>query len=347
MLLKQQGGKPNSDSLERRRFLKMVGLGLAATTLGSLPAVGQDTQSASNDRWRIGTPAFKADSMFQNLALEKGFFADEGIDAEIVGLESSATITRAVLAGELEMGSCGAGSPIVAIAKGANLRMIGSVFSRVPHLMYANKSIQSLEDLLGKNVGGAQPGALLQQLAYASFVEAGLDADAVQFVNTGGSPATFQAVSAGLVQAGVAGSEYALLLEADPAIPVHVLFPIAERLPNFLRNADFVHTNTIENNRDLVVRAVRAYLRGVIYALENKDEAVAWTVKNAGADEATAIAVWDEYVNDGFVNREYAISPKQVEFTQKVNILTGAQTEVVDYNQMVDTSITKDVLASL
>lgn len=350
--------------LSRRLLLKRgaaLGLSLPAVT-GLLAACGNGGgQSASDSagpeqsgatggavqQWRIGTPAFKADSMFQNLGIGLGFFEEEGIEAEIVPLESSATITRAVLSGELEAGSGGAGSPIIAIAEGAEMKLIGSVFAKVPHLMYVREDIGSLEDLMGQNVGGAQPGALLQQLAYASFIEADLDPDGVDYVNTGGSPDTFQAVVAGTVQAGVAGSEYALLLEEDPSIPVKALFPIAERLPQFLRNADFVSTRLLSENRDLVLRASKAYVRGARYAVENKEEAVAWAVENAGVDEETAAAVWEEYVNDDLVNVEYAIAPQQLEYTQEINILTGSQTDVMPFDDVVEPEIAQTVQEQL
>lgn len=327
----------------RRRFLATAaGLAAAATLPGAALS-----QTGPREKWRIGTPLFKADSMFQNMGVRKGFFAEEGIDAEIVGLESSATITRAVLSGELEMGSGGANSPIVAIARGATMKMIGSVFARVPHLMYARTDIRTPKDLEGKNVGGAQPGALLQQLAYASLQASGVDLKRVKFVNTGGSPNTFQAVVAGLVQAGVAGSEYALTLKADPKIQVHVLYSVGEKLPLFLRNADFVSDALIEKKRDLAVRATRAYVKGMRYALANKDEAVAWAVDVAKVERDVAEAVYQEYVENNFVNSPYTISNGQIEFTQKVNIETGAQAKLFSYDAMVNTEIAKEALASL
>jgi ABC-type nitrate/sulfonate/bicarbonate transport system substrate-binding protein len=329
---------------DRRRFLKAAGATAAIMSAGMSRSFAQGT---GKDKWRIATPVFKADSMFQNMAIQKGFFADEGIDAEITGLESSATITRAVLAGELEMGSCGANSPMVAIARGGPLRMIGSVFARVPHIMYANSAIKEPKDLEGKNVGGAQPGALLQQLAYASLQESGVDLTKVKFVNTGGSPATFQAVVAGLVSAGVAGSEYALTLKADPSIKVHALYKVSEKLPLFLRNADFVNVSMLSDKKDLALRAARAYIKGMRFALANKDEAVQWAVDNAKVTKDVAEAVWHEYVDDHFVNAEYLISPEQIEFTQKVNIESKSQTSMVKYDDMVDTTIAKEALASL
>lgn len=335
---------PRSSRLSRRAFLASAGTLAAFAAASSLPAVAQTGQ---RDKWRIGTPLFKADSMFQNMGVHKGFFAEEGIDAEVVGLESSATITRAVLSGELEMGSGGANSPMVAIARGATMKMIGSVFARVPHLMYARTGINMPRDLEGKNVGGAQPGALLQQLAYASLQESGVDLKTVKFVNTGGSPATFQAVVAGLIQAGVAGSEYALTLKADPKIEVHVLYPVAEKLPLFLRNADFVSDALISQKRDLAVRAARAYIKGMRYALANKDEAVAWAVDTAKVEKDVAEAVYQEYVEGNFVNSSYIISPEQVEFTQKVNVETKSQAKILSYDAMVDTNIAKEALSSL
>jgi len=295
----------------------------------------------------MGMPELKADSVFQALGVSKGFFEEEGITAEIVPIASGTTTARALISGELEFATAGPGPFFASIASGAEMTFIGSLFTKVPHLMYVRNEIGGLEDLVGKSVGGGQPGALLQQLAYASFLEAGLDPDAVNYVNIGGSPDVFLGVVGGTVDAGVAGSEYILELEADPSMPVKVLFPIAERLPDYMRNGDVVSTRLLEEDRDLVVRATAAYIKGARYAAENKDEAVEWAMSETGATEEGATATWEEYVNDNLVNLDYAITEEQLEFTQEIAVSSGDIDEVLPFDEIADPTVAEEAMEQL
>lgn len=296
------------------------------------------------ERWRMGMPELKADSVFQALGVSKGFFEEQGIAAEIVPIKSGTTTARGLISGELEFATAGPGPFFASIASGAEMTFIGSLFTKVPHLMYVRKEISGLEDLVGKNVAGGQPGALLQQLAYATFLDAGLDPDAVNYVNIGGSPDVFRGVVGGTAEAGVAGSEYVLELEKDPSIPVKVLFPIGERLPNYMRNGDVVSTRMLEENRDLVVRATAAYIKGARYAAENKDEAIEWAMSETGATEEGATATWGQYVNEGLVNLDYAITEEQLNFTQEIAVSSGDIDKVLPFDEIADPTVVEEAM---
>lgn len=305
---------------------------------------GDGGKDGGTDRWRMGMPELKADSVFQALGVSKGFFKEKGIAAEIVPIKSGTTTARALISGELEFATAGPGPFFASIASGAQMTFIGSLFTEVPHLMYARKEIGGLEDLVGKSVGGGQPGALLQQLAYAVFLDAGLDPDAVKYVNIGGSPDVFRGIVGGTVVAGVAGSEYVLELEKDPSIPVKALFSIRERLPNYMRNGDVVSTRMLKENRDLVVRATAAYIKGARYAAENKDEAVAWAMSETGATKEGATATWEEYVNEKLVNLDYVITEEQLNFTQKIAVSSGDIDKVLPFSEIADPTVAEEAM---
>lgn len=328
-------------------LLAACGGGGGAAGGGASAGGGGGASGGGRSVWRMGMPELKADSVFQALGIEQGFFDEEDIDAEIVPIASGTTTARGVISGDLEFGTAGPGPFFASIASGAGLTFIGSLFTAVPHVMYVREDIDSLEDLMGQSVGGGQPGALLQQLAYASFLEAGLDADGVSYVNIGGSPDVFLGVVGGTVQAGVAGSEYLLELENDPSLPVKALFPVAERIPNYMRNGDVVSAALLEDDRDLVVRATTAYVRGARYAAENQEEAVAWAVAETGATEEGATAVWEEYVNDQLVNLDYAITAEQLDFTQEISVTSGDLDEVLPYEDIADPTVAEEALARL
>src|SRR5215210_775482 len=335
--------------VSRRELLKIAaGLGIGATATGLLGACGGQQQSGESGTWRIAVPELKADSVFQGLGIAKGFFEEEGIDAELVPIASGTTSTRALISGKVEMATAGPPPFFAAMAQRQDIRIIGSIFTTVPHLMYVREDIDSLEDLLGQSVAGGETGALLQSLAFAVIEQEGLDPNAVSYVNVGGSPDVFQSIVGGNTAGGVAGPDFALQIEDDPSLPVKVLFPVADRLPDYLRNADVVTGEMLEENRDMVVRATAAYVRGARYAVENKDEAVAWIVENTeDDDETTAAAIYDEYVNRNLVNTDYLITERLTEFTQQVGVDTGTLDFVLPYEEVATDEIAIEAINRL
>jgi ABC-type nitrate/sulfonate/bicarbonate transport system substrate-binding protein len=336
----------SAPQLSRRTMLRGVGL------LGVLPAAGLLSAcgdgggagapaggSGGTQQWRIGLPELKSDSVFQAMGVAKGFYEEVGLAGELVPLASGTTTVRAVLSGELEIGAAGPSGVFAAMESGAPLLITGSVLAKVPHLFYVHKDINALEDLTGREVGGGQPGALLHQLAYATFLKAGLDPDAVTYVNVGGSPDVFSAIVGGTIPAGVAGSEYTEQLKADPNIPVKVLAPIREYLPDYLRNVDFVSQRLLQEDRDRVTRGLSAYIRGARYAVENRDEAIEWAMKETGASEAGATLIWEEFTANKLVNVDYALTQAQIDVSQEVSVATGVLGEMMPYEDITDATI--------
>ncbi len=340
-----------TSDMSRRSVLRGAAVLAALPASGLLSACGggaaQSSGSGGTQQWRFGVPELKSDSVFQTLGVTKGFYEEAGINCELVQLESGTTTVRGVLAGDLQMGACGPSGVFAAQETGAPLLITGSVLARVPHVIYVHESINSLADLAGKEIGTGEPGALLQQCAYATLQRNGVDPDSATYVNVGGSPDIFAAVVGGTVPAGVAGSEYREELEADPSIPVKVLTPILDHLPNYLRNIDIVSEALLNEDRDLVVRAVTAQIKGAQYALENREEAIEWAMKETDATKAGATAVWEEFKAKHLVNLKYTLTREQMDETQQICIDTGVISEPLPFDDIVDFSIAQDAKAKL
>lgn len=61
------------------------------------------------------------------VAKERGFFADEGLDVELIDYTNSSDGLAAIKAGKLDVGAYGTASPLVYIAAGADVRIIGGI----------------------------------------------------------------------------------------------------------------------------------------------------------------------------------------------------------------------------
>lgn len=86
-------------------------------------------------------------------ALAKGWYADFGLDVEILDLGGIVEVTEAIKSGRIEVG---VGSPehvVHDVESGGDLRMFGGNVNRLTHSLIVQPEIRRIEDLRGKVIG--------------------------------------------------------------------------------------------------------------------------------------------------------------------------------------------------
>lgn len=140
------------------------------------------------------------------IAKEHGLFAKEGIEAELVEFINSADGMAAVRAGKLDVGAFGTTAPLVHIAQGADLRVIGGIMGEDASIVAKPElapKITSITDLKGKKIATvrlASGDAVLR----GSLRKSGLNWKTdVEIFELKSPPAVIEAVKSGQVDAGV------------------------------------------------------------------------------------------------------------------------------------------------
>src|SRR5437870_1214532 len=136
----------------------------------------------SNTRAIIHIPTKSLTSMPLFFGKDKGFFAREGIDADLV-LMSPPTAIAALVAGELDF-STTVGAGISASMRGLPIKRILYIQQYVTFALMAAPEIKSVRDLIGKSVGAV---ALTDATAIAAreiLKGNGIDPSAVTFFYT-------------------------------------------------------------------------------------------------------------------------------------------------------------------
>lgn len=135
--------------MQRREFISLTALTGAAALL-PLGARAQDMRQVKH----ATTAAFTA--IISTVGLNKGIYSDAGLEVEKITLQRGSEAIQALLAGQVDFAEAAPASLIAAVAKGADLRVVG-VHS---HGYYgkliaseANKDLTSLEDFKGKKIG--------------------------------------------------------------------------------------------------------------------------------------------------------------------------------------------------
>jgi NitT/TauT family transport system substrate-binding protein len=348
--------------LRRREFLAatgVAGLGLVAACgtggsapsgsaggqAGSAPAAGGATAGPEVVKVRVGVIAGLAETVFQYLGQEQGFFRDEGIDVEFTEFQAGGPMIKALIAGELELAEGGFGPLPVAVAQGAEIKLIGASKPGLNFALYTKRNIDRLEDLYGKTVGIADPGSFVHQLMVGLLEDRGLDPTRVEYANIGSSPAIFRAVLAGKVDAGPSQVDW--IPEARRSPDVKVLLSFDEYLPRYVRVMLMARDRDIQQRPDMLVRTLTAWARSSRYSIDHRDEWLALAAARTGRPQDELEFTYDYEIEHKIVAPNLGFDADQVRYVQEMNVKTGAQREVLPFDKVATLALQQQVVAKL
>ncbi len=136
-------------SLQFFRSVLSIGAAIGLMTLGAGGAVAQD-------KIKVGVGVDPSYTTWW-VALDKGYFAKYGINAELVQMQGGPDIADGVMAGELDFGASGTATWMPRFVRSDNLRILGTMATSTDNFKVAARtSIKSLDDLKGKKLGTVQ-----------------------------------------------------------------------------------------------------------------------------------------------------------------------------------------------
>lgn len=156
------------------------------------------------------------------VALEEGYFEEEGFDVEITTVQSDMP-TAPVLADEAQFGLYGPEMICKFVAEGQDTQLIYTCTDTYPYSFFLGKNVDSIEDLKGTTVNGADSGSSPRAFVRSIINNAGLDADNdVTYANMDNS-AVIAALESGEVSATYASPELrAQLIDAGYDVTVDI-----------------------------------------------------------------------------------------------------------------------------
>jgi NitT/TauT family transport system substrate-binding protein len=221
------------------------------------------------DRVRIGYSSISGAYIPIWVAHDGGYFTKEGLEDQIVLIPSGTQLAQVTVAGEIDIGSLNGSSAIAAALQGADLKIIGNSGNKMIFSLYVRPEIKTVEGLRGKKIGitrfGSAPDISVRyalkkfninpekdltliQLGFMATVAAGLQGGSIE----GGvvSPPTQFAID----KAGF--RELINITDMDFAFPNPALVAVG---------------TIIKNKPDVINRFVRAYVRGIHRARNDRE----------------------------------------------------------------------------
>lgn len=145
---------------------------------------------ASAEDIEVGNYGVAANGMPYAVAVEKGYFKEEGADVTgVLSSQGGGTSMRNMMVGGLAYGEINPTAVVVAIRQGADLKIISDNVLTVAEFVWATKldsPIKSLKDLAGKKIGYTNPKSTSQALAILVAQAGGLKPDQAEYVKAGG-----------------------------------------------------------------------------------------------------------------------------------------------------------------
>jgi NitT/TauT family transport system substrate-binding protein len=203
------------------------------------------------------------------VAQHKGFFKDEGLDADIVVM-GAATSIAALSNGDIDC-TLLTGSVIRAAIRGLPVRLVAGLLTSSPHVLLARQEIKSVKELRGKKVGLGAFGDATHVLARAIIGRHGLDPEKeIQFLALGSDSARFAALQQRLADVVVTSPPWDFEGEK---MGYNILARAYEYL-NYPLSGVGVNVKALQQNREQTKRTVRSLIKASRFIRENREEAV-------------------------------------------------------------------------
>jgi ABC-type nitrate/sulfonate/bicarbonate transport system substrate-binding protein len=137
------------------------------------------------------------------IAHDLKLFEKYGLESEIVYVGGSRPI-QAMLGGSIDVSQVGGAAAVAAAAQGAEIAMLGTVFSRLTFAIHAGPQIKQISDLKGKTLAAGAIGGNSYFAALAFLKHFGWVANRdIGVITAGGSPEVLAGMQQGRFQAGV------------------------------------------------------------------------------------------------------------------------------------------------
>ncbi len=275
------------------------------------------------------------------ISQEKGFYRDEQLDLEMILMGANITV-RAVIAGDVHFTTT-ANPAITAMLRGAPLRVAFATFVRPMFSLYSKPNIRQVEELKGKRIGigaiGDSSEHMLRPIVRRHGLEVGKDP---ALIGLGVTATRYAALASGAVDAAVL-SPPATVMAEEAGFRELIEF-MKEDLVS-ISGGVVLREDLLRSDRGLVEQFIRATLKGLLYAHENRSATIPILARVQKLREDQATRVYDfirqGMTADGSVNE--ALQKKKLEFDLQVQGLK----EGPALDKIFDFSITRKLNAEL
>ena len=279
------------------------------------------------------------------IAKEMNFFGEQNIDVELVTFEGGTQTLRGSVAGGLDITGTSSDPAIIAAARGAGTKVLGTYSHKLSQSMLVQGDIKSCKDLKGRKIGIQEIGAFNEVMSRAVLASCGLTPKDVDYV-----PVSTKGRVAGLLSDQIDTA----ILHVDQAIvakkkkpDLNILVNLWEPLPKWLYAAYIAPEKEIAGNRQLYIDIMTALVKANRFIYNNKAKTVEIAVKYTQQDADAIGQTYDILANAGAWPVNEGLPKDMVEWTIDKQVELGSikAAEKPTYEKLVDISIIEAAIA--
>ncbi len=279
------------------------------------------------------------------VAIEKGYYKEEGFEVQIVHAPGAAA-TAALLSGDLPFSTSGAAAMSAAM-KGALLKLVLFPWDRPTFQIWSTTpAIKTLQDLKGKTIGIQSRGDTFEIALRMAFMANGVDPSSVSYTALGIGNGRFATlVSGSLPAAMVSRIDVPKLRETgalDKGSMVYDMYANKVRMP---LTSLAVSESMIQKDRERVKRFIRASIKGFRYATELKEPTLDILMKynEVGRTREAASDDYDDVIASKSEDGTVPQSALQTEITVRGQIMEMPADKLPKVEKVFDLSMAEEV----
>jgi NitT/TauT family transport system substrate-binding protein len=272
--------------------VEQLGMILVRSVLLVLILAWAQSVGAQNlEKVRIGMPSLSLSFVAPQVAYAKGFFREEGIDAEIIRI---ATNVGLVAVTTKEIGyTTAVGAALRAGVKGLPIKIVTYFNGRPLHVLVAKRELKSVADLRGKVIGFAGYGDSTEFMLRAMLSQAGMGLEKdVQAFQVSGSGQRLQALLSGKLDAAIVPPPFNFEAESKGFVRLVAAADVFETSVSGLA----LHNDTLRDKPAQVKKMLRALLKAQSFIRGNKADSVRIIANWLKLEPGIAEASYDIYV---------------------------------------------------
>ena len=279
------------------------------------------------------------------VAIEKGYFSDEGLDIEVMLTPGADKVTSAVLSKDVDIGFCGSEASIYVYNSGNKDYIVSfsGLTKRDGAFLVSRKKIDNfkLEDLKGKYIIGGRKGGMPEMTFEYTLKENNIDINdltidtSIDFASMGG---TF-----------ISGLGDFVTLFEPTATKIenegygYVVAYVGEYGGSVPYTAFNARKNYIKNNPDTIKKFTKAIDKGLDFVWNNKEDEIAKVIINQFPDltiNELSKMIKRYKDNDAWMKDTY-FTKESFDHLQDIMISAGELDKKVPYKDLVNTTFSK------
>jgi NitT/TauT family transport system substrate-binding protein len=274
-------------------------------------------------------------------AHEGGFFRKNGLDAQLIFIESGSRMVQTLISGDVVAAQVGGAPVIQSNLQGSGVLIIGGLLNTMDYKFVVSRDITRPDQLKGKTVAVSRVGSSSDFATRYALDKYGLVPDKdVAILQIGSQPARFSALETGKIH----GVMIAIPLTAKAAkMGLNTLADLQMLGLEYQHTSLAVSQNLIKTQPELVRNVLKSFVEGIHYAKTHRREAIGILGKYLKVDDSDALQEAYEAELQGLIPEKPYPTLKGIQIILREMGVKDANARSARPEQFVDLSFMKEL----